>query len=430
MKINLVEECLKEKRNRIENEKKIKVSKKIKGTLSFRNLKLIQTLNTIDDIAYKIEESIEIIRQYKEFIDHNERFNNYIRLSYNKEVYRAISTIHKHAKRITTPQFKKLLELDIVLPSVINKTLEDRLAELGEYNSVYEKEQHEGNVVLNDFIIFIVQNSRRPNPNIPKERELALEYESHIRKSSVVKIREICNLLKSNRIELTFYEKVIIGDYIPQEILDKYIKDLEDKVIREGEISEEELKIARAIDRHGYKVSIDYLKDLIKMFVSLRDVTEDVDKLEKMSKSIRVTNRFGNIENKGTLLRRVSSNKKYLTPKLIERLLKIGVKVSDDLYSINEDGSINEKEQKDEFLLIDYFFSNDDFKILSDNEYLKIAEEYNGVPVKEIYAEAFKNNKTIKGVYCSELITSINASLSTSFIFRITRYSSSLDTTE
>ena len=309
----------------------IKVSKKIKGTLSLKNLKLIQVLNTIDDIAYKIEESIEIIRRYKRFIDPNERFNNYIRLSYNKEVYKAISAIHKHAKKITTPQFKKLLELDIALPTIINKTLEDRLEELGEYNSVYEKEQHEGIVVLNDFIIFIVQNSRRPNPDIPEERKIALEYESHIRKSTVVKLREICNLLKSNRIELTFYEKVIIGDYIPQETIDKYIRDLEDKVISKGEITEEELKIIRAIDRHGYKVSINYLKDLIKMFVSLRDVTEDVDKLEKMAKNLRVPNRFGNLESRGTLLRRVSSNKKYLTKSLIERLLKIGVKISDDL---------------------------------------------------------------------------------------------------
>lgn len=309
----------------------IKVSKKIKGTLSFKNISLINTLNKIDEIAYKIEESIEIIRQYKLYIDPKERFNNYIKLSYNKELYKAISTIHKYAKRITTPQFIKLLELDIELPKVINKTLEEREEELGEYNSIYEKEQHDSIVVLNDYIIFIVQNSRRPDPNNPNERELALEYEGHIRKSTVVKIREICDLLKSNRIPLTFYEKVIIGDYIPQEVLDEYINNVMKNALINEEITEEELKVLRAIDRHGYKVSIDYLKDLTKMFVSLRNLIEDVVKLEQDALNIRRPNRFGITESKTTLLRRVSSNKKFLTKKLIARLQNIGVKVSEDI---------------------------------------------------------------------------------------------------
>lgn len=316
----------------------VKVSKKIRGTLSLKNIGLITTLNRIDDIAYKIEESIEIIRRYKKLVDPNERFNNYIKLSYNKEVYKAISIIHKYAKRITTPQFIKLLELDIALPNVINKTLEERQKELGEYNSVYEKEQHDGIVVLNDFIIFIVQNSRRPDLNNPNEKSLALEYENHIRKSTTTKIREICNLLKANRIELTFYEKVIIGDYIPTEVLDKYISTIITKVSITGEITEEELKVARAIDRHGYTVSIDYLKELIKVFIEIRNLNEDVDKLDNESKPTKATNRTRKNESQSTILRRISSNRKYLTKQLISRLLSLGIKVSDDI--INEVNSL------------------------------------------------------------------------------------------
>ena len=53
----------------------------------------VELINNIDDIAYRIEESIEIIRFYKENVDPNERFVNYIAFYYNKELYKFIQIV-------------------------------------------------------------------------------------------------------------------------------------------------------------------------------------------------------------------------------------------------------------------------------------------------------------------------------------------------
>ena len=326
----------------------VRVTKKLRNTISLKDAKLINMLNNIDDIAYRIEESIEIIRFYKENVDPNERFVNYIAFYYNKELYKAIKTIHKHAKRITTPQFIKLLELDIELPKVIDMTLEERTTALGIYNSFYEKEKNDTIGILNDFIIFIVQNSRRPDLNIEEERELAENYETHIRNSSTVKIREISELLKANRIPLTFYEKVIIGDFIDQETLDSYIDEVYHSLLRNENISDEDLKLLRAIERHAYSISMLHLNYFIKMIINTRNLIEDITKLEESMK------KYPNIDYKDlpitvkTAIRRISNNQKYLTKSLIERLEKVGIpvstKIKEEVLNLQDSISVGHKE--------------------------------------------------------------------------------------
>ena len=301
----------------------VKVIKKIEKTISLKEARLLELLNNIDDIAYKIESSIEIIKRYKQLIDPEERFENIVSLSYNKEVYKAIRIIHKNAKRVTNPQFEKLIALNIKLPKELDKTLEERLEELGPYNSIYEKEKSQNIGILNDFIIFVVQNSRRPTSSNEEELFLAKAYEEHLKKSNSVKVREICSILKQNRIPLTFYEKVIIGDYIEPETIDNFIKEAEQRLVQTEIVDEEDLKIIRAIERHSYKKSITYLDELRKNIIQIRELDEDITRLENDFKNKKELNSY--------IIRKISNNQKYLTKKQIARLLNINIIISDEI---------------------------------------------------------------------------------------------------
>lgn len=309
----------------------IKVTKKLQKTISLKNIKLLSLLNNIDDINYRLEESIAILQNYKETVNPQERFENILLFIANRPVYKAIRTIQKHAKRITTPQFEKLLALNIKLPAVIDMTLEKRLEELGGFNSFYEKEKSDNINHLNDYIIFIVQNSRRPRKDIKEESELAISYEEHLKKSTTTKIREICELLKANHIELTFYEKVIIGDYIEKSILDSYIVSVEKKLLQNDNFTNEELKVLRAIERHSYEISIPYLSDFIKLLVGIREVEEDITKLEEKLNKYPKVSKANLPHDIKYLIRKISNNQKHLTKSLIDRLEKLNIDVSSEL---------------------------------------------------------------------------------------------------
>lgn len=340
----------------------VKVIKKLRKTISLKDTKLIAMLNNVDDIAYRIETSIEVLRKYKLEVNPNEKFTNKLAFAYNKELHKAISTIHKYAKRITTPQFVKLLELDISLPPAIAMTLEKRIELLGPYNSFYEKEKNDTISILNEFIIFIVQNSRRPNPNLEEEKELAESYEKHIQNSTTVKIREVCELLKANRIELTFYEKVIIGEPIEKDILDSYINQVYQSLLENDNVSAENLKILRAIERYSYDITLPFLGELIKIIVGIRDITEDIDKLEDKVKKYKGLDLDDLPPDIKYAIKKLSSNQKYLTKSLLSRLIKLGIKISPSI--------------KEEILSLTNCVNLAHHEVLSNNSFLNEFYEY------------------------------------------------------
>ena len=329
------------------DEIELKVIKKIRQAVSIRDVELLEFLEQTDDLNLKLESAILKIKYYKENIDPNEHFDNIPSLNGLKDIFQAITTIHKHAKRITTPQFEKLLALNIKLPKDIDMTLEERLDLLSGYNSFYEKEEQTNKSVINQYIRFIKENKRRPSSNISEEQEIASRYNEDLLKSTIPKIKELSKVLKENNIELTNYEKVLIGEPIDISIIDQYIQNIEEKMRNDTRISPIELKILRAIKRHSYPTSINYLDELLKNINGINDVLEDLDSLEKELKNTNYQETGELSINATKYIRKISENQRFITIVIIKRIKELGINTSDDLERViaSLDNSINLYEQ-------------------------------------------------------------------------------------
>lgn len=329
------------------DEIELKVIKKIRQAISIRDVELLEFLEQTDDLNLKIESAILKLKYYKENIDPNERFDNIPSLSGLKDIFQAITIIHKQAKRITTPQFEKLLLLNIKLPKEIDMTLEKRLEVLDGYNSFYEKEEQANKSVINQYIKFIKENKRRPSFNNTEEQEIATKYNEDLLKSTIPKIKELSRVLKENNIELTNYEKVLIGEPIKLEIIDQYIQGIEDKIHNGIRISPIELKILRAIKRHSYKTTINYLDELLKNINGINEILEDLDSLEKELKKTDYPKTKELSLNATKCIRKISENQRFITIYIIKRIKELGINISEDLESIisSLDNSINLYEQ-------------------------------------------------------------------------------------
>lgn len=318
----------------------LKVVKKINRTISLKDTKLRNLLKNIDEINIKIERAIETIKEYKQNIDPKEKFDNLPALVGEPECYRAIYLIHKYAKRITTPQFEKLLSLDIKLPSEIDMSLEERKRILGSCNSIYEKEQNDSGAILNNYLSFVKTYHRRPEDTPAEERALKEKYIAFIKKSSVLKLREICDLLKSSNVELSFYEKVITGEPVDSKSIDQFIASIQEKLIKEEEITKEELKLLRAIERHNYICTIADITNMIKQVINRNEIEEIIKHIEEIkTTNFPPTTMPYAIKR---LVKQLMNKRKYITKNEVEHLRQLGIEIPNDLEEmLNKLESIN-----------------------------------------------------------------------------------------
>lgn len=291
----------------------IKVMRKLLHTISLKDTKLIATITNYNDINYKIESAIQTLENYQKNVDQNETFALPETLIGETEVYKAIRTINKYAERITTPQFEHLLSLNITLPKSINMSLEERISKLGKYSSFYEKNQNEGIHIINRYINFVLKEGRRPDEKNSEESELALTYQREISSSSTTKIREVCSILKSFNIELSFFEKIISGEKIDNNIIIIFIKNIIKKLSNYEEITDSELRLIRSIKRQDYDLNGIDLDVLITEITTIRDIDKLISELKKQISE----NKYFD---KRPIIGRISSKSKFLTKKHIAEL--------------------------------------------------------------------------------------------------------------
>ncbi len=300
------------------DEIEMKVTKKIVKTISLKEIKLLGFLNNLDSINLKIEKAITTIANYKKVNkDENFKFIDY--LVGEEEIYNAIKIIHKYAKRITTPQFEKLLALNITLPQSISMTLKKRLELLGPYNSFYEKEKGEGNFLIEEYMDFISKNNYRPT--LEETPNLYQKYINFITRTTVPKLRELCSYLKLHNIELTFYEKIITGEPVDSSIIDEFVESINIKLHHNSKISNEELKLLRAIKRYKYSKSSEFIEDLIIEITNINDIDNCLIELENILEK-QVNKNIYSIDTT-KLIRQITSKSKFITKdhkRILEKL--------------------------------------------------------------------------------------------------------------
>ena len=342
----------------------IKVLKKIKKTLSLKNIWLSSFLTKLDDFNLQIEQAIQTLIDYQKNINPEEHFINAISFYCEPSIYQALTFIHKNAKKITTSQFIKLLSLNMKLPDEINMTLEERQNLLGPYQSLYEKEQRESSRILDEYFNFIKRYNYRPiKTNNQYEFELDLNYNNYLHKSSFVKLREICHTLKSLNVQLTFYEAILTGEPYDQNIILDFIKQIKNNLHTKETISSEDLKLLRAINRFNYLESNEEVEYLIKQITTINKLNQLIERLKNKKESLN------------SIMYQIRDKKKFLTKKQYQELISLGVTIPEEQISyLEEHNALNTYE-------IEYL------------SYRNFIKEY------FMYLNNFKNRPTTDNIY-------------------------------
>jgi len=312
----------------------LKVLRKLKNFLAIKSKKVLDYVNSHEDVNYKLERAIETIAYYKNNINPDERFENPIMIIGYQEVYKAYIFICKNAKKINNSQFEKLLSLNIKLPHVIDMSLKKRLELLKGYNSFYELELALNKDITEEYIDFVKENKRRPNILNEDERNLCLKYKEFLSNSTVFKIRKVCQTLKYFGIKLTLYERAIIGDKIESSLIEAYVKEIEHKLLNNKIVSEENLKILRALERYNSdstEIDIDYYIKQASIISKLYSLVEKLKELEKDN----IDSNFKTFK----IFREIRENFKFITKDLLDKLLELNVNLPDSL--VREINSLN-----------------------------------------------------------------------------------------
>lgn len=337
--------------NKIENKKnldevEIKVAKRITRIVGFNRDTIF--INQLDESVYKIEFAIATIAKYKKEVNSNEKFTNLHIFSKEENIYKAIKIIYKYATRVTNSQFEKLLSLDIELPKIISMSMEERLKLLGKYNSFYEKDQKDNIIFANQYIKFIINNKRRPNPNIENEKELCFSYNQFLYHTSISKLKEIANTLNNFNIPLIFEEKLLLGIKIPEQELNDYINIIVQKFSRDFTISSEDLKILRAIERYQDTNKKHQLKEFINKVKNIQEIDKNIQILEEYKVTVSKIDFLSAPIDIRRKWYAIKEKYKFLTKNQVQKLIKIGIDLPEELlkeiYSLENNSCIYEKE--------------------------------------------------------------------------------------
>lgn len=320
--INSYVEMLKQKikRNITLDSVEIKVLKKISHVIPEKDSILLEYLNKYSSINYQISEAIEVIRKYKN--GENALDTN----AYKK----ALRTINRFALRITNEQFALLLEMNVKLPRKINMTMEQRLEELKEFDSFYEKAQSEKNNAISAYIRFLRENKRRPDLANEKEFFLQKEYEKQLFKTSGKKLKEVINTILELNLSLTTEEAILSKRDVEIKTIEDFIASIRNKLLNNQKVTKEELKMLRSIEQKGYSLKCD-ISSFIKMINYINMIDESLvnyqsDKLNDFQKS--------------NVMRSIFTRSKFFTKYHIEKLKSLNIAVPSEI--IEELNSIPE----------------------------------------------------------------------------------------
>lgn len=296
----------------------IKVFNRVKKAVWIDDKVLLKYIEGQSDIGKKIEDCIKIIADYLE-INPDEKFKDIQAFSYNRELFGALKYIYKHWDRISNSQFKKLLELNICLPKQLNMTWEERIKILKDYDSFYEKEQVEKNGFINYLINFVKNNNCRPKQDSKsqEERELARRYCDKIYDVNFSKMRELCNVLQTLSIPLTFDEKLILGERIEPDELTEAYHDILERIKQDDLASNRDIRI---LNRLVNNVNFLY-KEEAKIIISSQKFAMDF---------YQSLYKIGTDEERN-FLGKVYSNYKHLSSRMIGELNKRGISIPIDI---------------------------------------------------------------------------------------------------
>ena len=152
-------------------------------------------------------------------------FGKVINLFNNEITRNSYLLIDKYYKYIDNDQFKRLQEIDMILPEKLSMSYEERLDYLKGYDSIYEREKAEYEVCINEICEFISKNGRKPQIESKDdvERKLQERYLACVPYINEELQDKVKTTMESSNIEYEPWEKVLLGKQIYGEDLAKII---------------------------------------------------------------------------------------------------------------------------------------------------------------------------------------------------------------
>ena len=170
-------------------------------------------------INSKIEYAIPILQQYDKKLLYE------LTLKQKEEQKEAIRIIEKYYKYVTNEQLNKLQQLNILLPTELLKTPEERKEELLGFDTIHEYEKNLNDIFVRKTIDFIEKENRIPEENSEndEERKLAKLYYNNIANLKDDIRKELVKKINSKKIKLRSWEKVLLNQKVKISDLDNMI---------------------------------------------------------------------------------------------------------------------------------------------------------------------------------------------------------------
>lgn len=289
---------------------KFKIMDETREILSELN-EIGEQVTTEKIIASKINYSISLLQEQRE------DDKNLLRLFGNEDVKKAYMTISKYYKYVDNEQFKKLLELDIMLPEELSMSYEERIEQLEGLNSIIEYEKGKYGLWINKYIDFINKNGRRPklssdnnNENILVQRYLTgVSYLSEELKEKLKKTIDF------NHLDYEAWEKALLGEKV-------YGSDIQNVIIIASKYIEEGHVLPEYLQQAITNITLNYN---IAQNAQLFELLEESDRIEQEQRKQRATDRFNRLsEIMRVLVENVELSKEELEKKgITEQITKL-----------------------------------------------------------------------------------------------------------
>lgn len=183
-------------------------------------------------VESKINYSINVLKKY---INDNKNKGKKLGIINNEDTKKAYYKISKFYKYVTNSQLKELMDLDILLPEPLMITWQEREKLLSGYQSIYEREKNESNVIIEEYIKFLEQNFRKPIVGVSNEDYLVQKYLGCIHTLDDDLKNKIKLTMQKNKIPFEPYEKLLLDIKINSSDLDKLIS-VSEEFSKKGEI--------------------------------------------------------------------------------------------------------------------------------------------------------------------------------------------------
>lgn len=302
----------------------LKVLKKLKSVIPMEYYQLKDFLDHKKDTKEMLEGAIKTLEDCGIDSEYFKSIKNKVSFMINSNISRAMKTINKYALYVTNEQFKRLLTLGIKLPKEINMTWEERMNQLGDFNSFFEKDSYMESNVIARYFKFIEENGRRPCIDNYDEELLAKEYEDYLFYTSIGKIKVLCASLDRYNLEHSFYEKALLGEMIDEDDVNMFVGRLIKKSQNKKVLDRKDLKVLRALVQHQKFRYRQEAADMISVHTIYNKINNLIEQYEFFNDSV----------NYNRLAYFLKTNNDYVTMEMIERLKNLGISFSDSFVSM------------------------------------------------------------------------------------------------